>query len=35
MNNIYPQINAFVSVPPLVLTNNEVARSTIQTRTTA
>jgi GR25 family glycosyltransferase involved in LPS biosynthesis len=30
MNNAYPQIEAHVSFPPLVLTRNEIAKSTVQ-----
>jgi len=30
LNSIYPQINAFVCFPPLVITRNEQAKSTIQ-----
>jgi GR25 family glycosyltransferase involved in LPS biosynthesis len=32
MNDLYPRINAFVSLPPLVLTKNERSRSTVQTQ---
>jgi glycosyl transferase, family 25 len=31
MNNAYPQIKAYASFPPLVITNNEIKKSTIQT----
>ena len=31
LNELYPRINAYVSVPPLVITKNEPARSTVQT----
>ena len=31
MNNAYPQISAFVSFPPLVITRNEIRKSTVQT----
>jgi hypothetical protein len=30
MNNAYPQITAFVSFPPLVITRNEIGKSTVQ-----
>jgi len=30
MNELYPQINAYVSLPPLVITKNEVGASTVQ-----
>ena len=30
MNNVYPQISAFVSFPPLVITRNEIKKSTVQ-----
>ena len=30
MNNAYPQIAAFVSFPPLVITRNEIGKSTVQ-----
>jgi glycosyl transferase, family 25 len=30
MNNAYPQISAFVSFPPLVITRNEIRKSTVQ-----
>jgi hypothetical protein len=30
MNDLYPQINAFVSLPPLVVTKNEHGSSTVQ-----
>jgi GR25 family glycosyltransferase involved in LPS biosynthesis len=30
MNHAYPQISAFVSFPPLVLTGNEIGKSTVQ-----
>jgi hypothetical protein len=32
MNAVYPQIRAFASFPPLVVTKNEVSKSTIQQR---
>ena len=31
MNHVYPQLKAYVSFPPLVITKNEIKRSTIQT----
>ena len=30
MNDLYPQINAYVSLPPLVITRNEHSSSTVQ-----
>jgi hypothetical protein len=30
MNDLYPQMNAYVSLPPLVITKNESASSTVQ-----
>ena len=30
MNNAYPEISAFVSFPPLVITRNEIRKSTVQ-----
>jgi GR25 family glycosyltransferase involved in LPS biosynthesis len=30
MNNAYPQISSFVSFPPLVITRNEIRKSTVQ-----
>jgi glycosyl transferase family 25 len=30
MNNAYPKISAFVSFPPLVITRNEIRKSTVQ-----
>jgi len=33
MNGLYPMINAYVCVPPLVITTNDHARSTVQTTT--
>jgi glycosyl transferase family 25 len=30
MNNAYPQLSAFVSFPPLVITRNEIGKSTVQ-----
>jgi hypothetical protein len=33
MNALYPDIRAFVSIPPLVITKNDRGTSTIQTGT--
>ncbi|WP_263372961.1 glycosyltransferase family 25 protein [Granulicella aggregans] len=30
MNDLYPQMNAYVSLPPLVITKNEIGASTVQ-----
>ena len=30
MNTLYPRLNAFVSMPPLVVSRNETATSTVQ-----
>jgi hypothetical protein len=30
MCSLYPRLNAFVSVPPLVVSKNETAHSTVQ-----
>jgi hypothetical protein len=32
MNLVYPEINAFVTLPPLVVTLNENSKSTVQKR---
>lgn len=32
MNELYPRVNAFVSMPPLVVTTNEPSSSTVQAR---